>query len=174
VYLVQHQGHLVEKATLMSALWPDATVEEWNLTYNISTLRKVFAEAQDEAQFIETVPTRGYRFIAPVVQTSHGLPVGTATRSRRLRGVAVAVWVFAGMGVAVLLAGFAVWTLNLFPLSAPRAVVRVAVTLPADEELVTAFPVIAVSPNGAHFVYVARRRGVQQLHLRSLDSLAGR
>ena len=44
-------------------------------------------------------------------------------------------------------------------------------TLPADEQLARCYPSLAVSPDGAHLVYVARRRGVQQLHLRPLDSL---
>ena len=46
--------------------------------------------------------------------------------------------------------------------------------MPADEELLEPYPGIAVSPNGAHLVYVARRRGVQQLHLRPIDSLESR
>ena len=81
-------------------------------------------------------------------------------------------------GVALLggavVASLGIWTLKPSPLSASRPVARVAVTLPADEELVTTFPLIAVSPDGAHLVYVAKRRGVQQLHLRALDSLESR
>ena len=40
VYLVEHHGHLVEKQSLMTALWPDTIVEEANLAYTISALRK--------------------------------------------------------------------------------------------------------------------------------------
>jgi DNA-binding winged helix-turn-helix (wHTH) protein len=40
VYLVERHGHLVEKQTLMAALWPDAVVEETNLAYNVSAVRK--------------------------------------------------------------------------------------------------------------------------------------
>ena len=52
-----------------------------------------------------------------------------------------------------------------------QAVARLTVAVPADEELVVWYPAVALSPNGVHLVYVARRRGVQQLHLRSIDSL---
>jgi DNA-binding winged helix-turn-helix (wHTH) protein len=50
----------------MSLLWPDAFVEESNLTQNIFLLRKVFGEDGDRRQFIETIPRRGYRFAADV------------------------------------------------------------------------------------------------------------
>ena len=68
VYLVERRGRLVEKTTLMSALWPDTIVEEANVAYNISALRKALGDDRGGSKFIETVPTRGYRFVAPVVE----------------------------------------------------------------------------------------------------------
>jgi DNA-binding winged helix-turn-helix (wHTH) protein len=70
VYLVEHHGRLVEKQTLMHALWPDTIVEEGNLAYNVSVLRKVLDDEADSALMIQTVPTRGYRFVAPVTISS--------------------------------------------------------------------------------------------------------
>lgn len=64
--LVERSGHLVEKAEIMDAVWPDTFVEEANLTQNIFTLRKVLGKRDGEQLFIETVSRRGYRFIAPV------------------------------------------------------------------------------------------------------------
>jgi DNA-binding winged helix-turn-helix (wHTH) protein len=64
VYLAARPGHLVEKQALMVALWPDAIVEEANLASTVSALRKALDD--DGQQFIATVPTRGYRFVAPV------------------------------------------------------------------------------------------------------------
>jgi DNA-binding winged helix-turn-helix (wHTH) protein len=65
-YLVEHHGRLAEKHVLLSALWPDAIVEEANLAWNISALRKVLDSAEHGESLIQTVPTRGYRFVAPV------------------------------------------------------------------------------------------------------------
>ena len=62
--LVQNHGHLLEKNDLMQAVWPDSFVEESNLTRSISTLRKSLGECDGE--YIETVPKRGYRFVAAV------------------------------------------------------------------------------------------------------------
>jgi DNA-binding winged helix-turn-helix (wHTH) protein len=62
--LVQHSGHVVSTEELMSQVWPDSFVEGNNLAQNISTLRKVLGARG--AKFIETVPKRGYRFVADV------------------------------------------------------------------------------------------------------------
>lgn len=66
LYLVEHSGALVERSQLLDAVWPDAVVEENNITQNISTLRRVLGEAPGVRQFIVTVPGRGYRFVAEV------------------------------------------------------------------------------------------------------------
>ena len=63
--LVERSGSIVAKDELMQRLWPDSFVEEGNLAFNISMLRKALAEGSD-LQFIETVPKRGYRFAASV------------------------------------------------------------------------------------------------------------
>jgi DNA-binding winged helix-turn-helix (wHTH) protein len=64
--LVQNQGKLVTKEELMRAVWPDKFVEENNLTVRISALRKALADQPGEHKYIETVPGRGYRFVASV------------------------------------------------------------------------------------------------------------
>lgn len=64
--LVQHSGHVLTKADMMKLVWPDTTVEEGNLTRNISTLRCALGERPREHQYIETVPWLGYRFVANV------------------------------------------------------------------------------------------------------------
>lgn len=65
VALVEHHGHLLEKGVLLKMIWPDSFVEENNLADNVSRVRKVLRDGEDE-EFIETVPKRGYRFIADV------------------------------------------------------------------------------------------------------------
>src|SRR5262245_22539529 len=65
VALVESGGRLVEKDELMRRVWPDSFVEEGNLAQNISLIRKALGESET-AKFIETVPRRGYRFIASV------------------------------------------------------------------------------------------------------------
>jgi DNA-binding winged helix-turn-helix (wHTH) protein/TolB-like protein/lipoprotein NlpI len=66
VALVRNSGHLVGKDELLQQVWPDTFVGEVNLSVNISALRKALGDDQAVTKFIETVPKRGYRFVAPV------------------------------------------------------------------------------------------------------------
>jgi DNA-binding winged helix-turn-helix (wHTH) protein/tetratricopeptide (TPR) repeat protein len=63
--LVENHGSLVTKDVLMRAVWPDAAVEEGNLAHNVTVLRKVLGDIESR-QHVETVPGRGYRFVAAV------------------------------------------------------------------------------------------------------------
>ncbi|MCU1266022.1 MAG: prkC 33 [Acidobacteria bacterium] len=69
VMLVENNGHLLTKEALMTAVWPDSHVEEGNLSRNISTLRKLLSDGSLESKYIETVPKRGYRFVADVTES---------------------------------------------------------------------------------------------------------
>jgi len=64
--LVENRGHLLEKDELLKQVWPDTFVEESNLAQHISLLRKALQEGEAGARYIETVPRRGYRFVAEV------------------------------------------------------------------------------------------------------------
>ena len=64
--LIEHAGHLVEKEELMNHVWPNSFVEEVNLARIVHTLRKRLGDDGNGNSFIETVPTKGYRFIAKV------------------------------------------------------------------------------------------------------------
>jgi eukaryotic-like serine/threonine-protein kinase len=66
VVLVASKGRIVEKDALLDEVWTDTFVEEGTLAQNILTLRKTLGTLEDGKQFIETVPRRGYRFIADV------------------------------------------------------------------------------------------------------------
>ncbi len=66
--LVQKSGRLVNKEELIKAVWADTFVEEANLARNIWTLRKALGDDDTNHRYIETVPKRGYRFVAPVIE----------------------------------------------------------------------------------------------------------
>lgn len=73
--LVQNQGRVVEKDELMKLVWPETTVEENNLTRNISSLRKALNERPTEHRYIVTVPGRGYRFAAEMPPQMDGTEI---------------------------------------------------------------------------------------------------
>ena len=66
--LAERQGQLVSKDAIMEVVWPGMVVEEGNLTVQISALRRVLDENREAGSCIQTVPGRGYRFVA----LSHG------------------------------------------------------------------------------------------------------
>jgi len=66
VALVERNGHLVEKDELLQLVWSDSFVEEANVARIVHTLRKVLGADKNGNKFIETVPKRGYRFVAVV------------------------------------------------------------------------------------------------------------
>jgi pimeloyl-ACP methyl ester carboxylesterase/DNA-binding winged helix-turn-helix (wHTH) protein len=81
--LVENRGKVMGREELMSQVWPDSFVEENNLAQNISTLRKVLGP--EATKLIETVPKRGYRFVADVTETfkeDSDVVVRERTRSR--------------------------------------------------------------------------------------------
>ena len=66
--LVSRAGRLVDKQELLGSVWPDTFVEENTLTRTIAILRRQLGDSSRASKLIETVPTRGYRFIAIVTQ----------------------------------------------------------------------------------------------------------
>ena len=102
VYLVEHHGRLVEKSTLIAALWPDTTVEEGNLAFQISALRKVLDDGGEGETLIQTVPTRGYRFVGVVKERVSAAPAPRARWRPRPIGVLI---LLAAVGAPLLLIG---------------------------------------------------------------------
>src|SRR5262245_29617256 len=77
VYLVERHGHLVGKDELIEAVWGGASVEEGSLARAIHVLRKALTpggEDEPHPQYIETVPTKGYRFVADVTRVDGHSP----------------------------------------------------------------------------------------------------
>jgi TolB-like protein len=68
--LVERAGAPVSKDVLMEAAWPGLAIEDSNLTVQISALRRVFEQVSDGADWIETLPRRGYRYVGPAVTIS--------------------------------------------------------------------------------------------------------
>src|SRR5262249_48860995 len=72
-FLVQHPGELLDKSTLIAAVWPNVVVEENNLNQVISALRRALGDGSGGRGFIVTLPGRGRQVAAPV-----GAGVGAA------------------------------------------------------------------------------------------------
>jgi dipeptidyl aminopeptidase/acylaminoacyl peptidase/DNA-binding winged helix-turn-helix (wHTH) protein len=64
--LIQHGVQVVDKEHLLKEVWPDTFVEEGSLSRNIHELRKALGDDPSEPCYIQTIPKRGYRFLAPL------------------------------------------------------------------------------------------------------------
>src|SRR6185503_12674360 len=89
ITLVEHRGQVVAKDDLMKRVWPSTYVEEGNLTQNISLLRKALGESPGGVQFIETVPRRGYRFVADTSHTWGEKPLHPTSQENPLPVVSI-------------------------------------------------------------------------------------
>jgi TolB-like protein/DNA-binding winged helix-turn-helix (wHTH) protein len=140
LFFVERSGQLLDKRTLIEALWPNVVVEESNLTQTIHTLRRLLGERPDEHRFIVTVPGRGYRFVAEVKIAASEEPQPAAPQAnRRLLAAAAAM--------VVVLAGFAFWLLQ----GARHPERSVAIDPPAPSIAVLAFVDMSETQDQAYF-----------------------
>ena len=141
VALVEESGHLIRKEDLMKRVWPDAFVEEVNLSQNVNLIRR--ALSTDGEQYIETVPKVGYRLIPKArtmgdpeeaigattrpprevaAPTAAGAVLSKSRHINKRRGAAIAL-----ASVLVLAIGGGAWWVKLRLRPAPAHVSSVAV-----------------------------------------------
>jgi eukaryotic-like serine/threonine-protein kinase len=173
--LAANPGRLLTKEHLMERLWPDTVVEESNLTYHVFAIRKALGDTAENGQYIETVPRRGYRFMATVTVAEGGAeaepgsgqllapearPLRSAFMRRWLR---VALWV----GVGVFGAG-GVWILTDRRAVPTPSLIRAQIA--QGVHLSEASP-FALSPDSQHLVFAGTGPdGVNRLWVRRMDT----
>ena len=81
-FLVEHSDRLVAPDELRDALWPQTYVNPEGIRKYILEVRKVLGDPADKPKFIETLPKRGYQFIAPVTDDSHPAREDAAAQPR--------------------------------------------------------------------------------------------
>lgn len=176
--LVEGQGRIVEKDALLKRVWPDTFVEEGSLARNVSILRKTLGRGDDDQTYIETVPKRGYRFVANVKPVS---PVVTPLERPEPRVVSLhetkrpRALLVAAVTVGVVIAGWGGWFWSKTTNPRPSGVMRLGFTLPSSEpfEVYNGSPItsVAIASDGSFVVYGAfsTATGKSHLYLRRLD-----
>ena len=178
--MVQNPGRILERENLMKQLWPDAVVEEANLNVHVSALRKALGEAPNANQFIETIPRRGYRFIAPVrivraeeetpasqkalgelsVPTPPDQPAVTPMPQPAPLSLKKYVWPLVGLGAGLVVV--LVYLIGFRQLHKPPSpLIRTAIPLTSfpGREMSPAF-----SPDGAWVLFSSNRAGSNDLY----------
>jgi DNA-binding winged helix-turn-helix (wHTH) protein/Tol biopolymer transport system component len=163
--LVENSGHVVEKNDLMQKIWTDVAVEENNLTQNISALRKILGDSLEGPKFIETIPKRGYRFVAPVKEISEEAPgndrpsvTNLSAREHRAtvlaggtqeRSLRIAPAMVLGAMLLVLVGSVVIWR-SLTRSGRQLQLKETQLTTNSSEASVTA---AAISPDGKYLAY---------------------
>ena len=84
LHLVDHRDRVVTKEELLQSLWPEQFVEESNLTQHVFLLRKALSRHESGRKIIETVPGRGYRFVATVTDAKPPIFAGSGGTEDRI------------------------------------------------------------------------------------------
>jgi Tol biopolymer transport system component/DNA-binding winged helix-turn-helix (wHTH) protein len=167
IYLLAHRGRCVPKDELIAEIWRDVVVTDDSLIHAISVLRRVLGDGRGEPRYIQTVPRRGYRFIATVevAQDAVVLSEATAIATRAVAPDAprrFGSWVSYGPSAVVAgIAGAAAAVLAILVLDdtwLPASVdstasIRLYQTAPPGTRIVSGG---ILSPDGGYLAFVAR------------------
>ncbi|MDN5864327.1 MAG: winged helix-turn-helix domain-containing protein [Gammaproteobacteria bacterium] len=123
VCLAEHAGEVVTRGFLDEHVWGRSVVTDQALTNCISELRNLLGDTRAEPRFIETVPKRGYRLIAPVSPLEAGTESRAPLFSRRPLRVALSL----GALAAIVVAGIW-WAMHVPPGASAAPLTTVAVT----------------------------------------------
>ena len=84
--LLEHRGEMVTREELQSRLWPRNTFVDFDHSLNtaVMRLREALSDSSENPRFIETLPRRGYRFVAPVEEKSAPLIESHPPQTARL------------------------------------------------------------------------------------------
>jgi Tol biopolymer transport system component/DNA-binding winged helix-turn-helix (wHTH) protein len=170
--LLERRGQLVTKAELQAAVWPATAVTESTLTRVVAQLRKALDDDARDARYIETVPTRGYRFVAAVragealteasPEVARSEPPARPGSRARLVAAAGAV-----LGMAALAAW---WIARDAPAAGSVARAGPPAVLLSTTPGINGFP--SFSPDGASLAFASDRSGTFEIYVRGLDSSA--
>jgi eukaryotic-like serine/threonine-protein kinase len=82
--LLEKSGGIVTKEDVRERLWPGNTFVEFDASLSVAVgkLRDALSDDSDNPRFVETIPRKGYRFIAPIETVIQEPPVADATLSR--------------------------------------------------------------------------------------------
>jgi DNA-binding winged helix-turn-helix (wHTH) protein/tetratricopeptide (TPR) repeat protein len=80
-YLVEHAGQLVTQDQLLAAIWPDTYVQPEVLRRYVLEIRRALNDRAEAPAFVQTLPKRGYQFIAPVIEDDERSTTGSSARS---------------------------------------------------------------------------------------------
>jgi Tol biopolymer transport system component/DNA-binding winged helix-turn-helix (wHTH) protein len=114
--LLEHSGELVTREEMRRKVWPKDTFVDFEhaLSTAITKIRIALGDDADNPRFVETLPRRGYRFIAPLDKLTQA-PLASPPKERFVGIQARTTWVIAGIAVVLLSSTIAIWRVGKTP-----------------------------------------------------------
>jgi Tol biopolymer transport system component/DNA-binding winged helix-turn-helix (wHTH) protein len=178
VLLIQRPGHVFTKQEIFERLWPGTAVTDHALTRVIAQLRRVLGDEARDGRYIETVPTRGYRWV-PAIETIDEAPVqaavveGAAPQQRTLSSrLTLAATLVIVLGV---LMGMAAWTQRNAAANAASSAARPSIDVAWPVQLTTHSGLDlhpSFSPQGDAVAFASDRSGAFELYVRAMAGTA--
>jgi DNA-binding winged helix-turn-helix (wHTH) protein/Tol biopolymer transport system component len=150
ILLVERHGHIVEKQELLDTIWKDTAVTEDTIVQAVHEIRRVLGDDKVDPRYLQTVPRRGYRFVAEVITTEPPealvdrppaavrQPDQTRALTATPRATSRRVPVWLGAGLASLAAIAAVWLVFSFRIRRTEASVTPTTLVQLTPESVSA------------------------------------
>jgi Tol biopolymer transport system component/DNA-binding winged helix-turn-helix (wHTH) protein len=169
--MVQRPGHLFTKQELFDELWAGTAVTDHALTRVVAQLRRVLGDEAREARYIETVPTRGYRWVAGAAGATGAAGVGGAAGAVKFQGF------FAALSLGIVALSFLAWAQRSTPAIASdpaAATVRMTKTDPRWPVQLTTHGGLdfhpSLSPQGDAVAFASDRSGAFEIYVRGLGN----
>ena len=160
IYLIAHRERLVTRQELMDTVWGDTVISESALTKAVARLRKALDDDSDAPRYLETVRSKGYRFVADVEEIERQGGAGSPSRKTYARTANRSLFLAAAAMVALII-------LSVFWLRSPQhekvsqgEVIRSLAVLPLDN--------LTGDPQQDYYV-----DGIQDLLITELSQLSG-
>jgi len=172
--LIDRPGEIVTRDELQKKLWSADTFVDFDRSVNkaINKLREALDDSADNPRFIETVPKRGYRFIAPVEKASANtqpvaaIPQTSNSRTARTGSRERIAW---GSAALLLVGCLLLAFIRFSGPSAPAVVLRAALLPPPETSFLPSS--FAISPDGSRLAFAAvDRAGKTALWIRELSA----
>ena len=168
--LLENPGEIVTREELQKQLWPDTFVDgDHNLNTAINKIREVLGDSAENPRFVETMPRRGYRFIAPLEGTRPAMPPApvNAPQAPAVRPIGWRVLrtgVLIGAIVLIAIAGIVLYRLHR--VSQPVVQQRSLTRLTSDDGLQTG---ATWSPDGRFIAYSSDRGGKYDIWVQQIS-----
>ncbi len=178
--LLEQPGRVVGRDELQRELWQGTTFVDFEQGLNaaVNKMRAALGDSAEQPRYVETVPGRGYRFIAPVqvpgakpvLEMASPTPIRTETAPRK----PARQWFPWAAGAALVIVGVGSYWLGTLRAGAGTAQARPSVAPPPGFALQAAASrqSFALSPDGAHLAFAAMdTSGAFRVFLQDLDSM---